>query len=88
MKFDPKTVGLYAGVLLAVWHALWALLVYLGWAKGLLDFVLNLHFIKNPYVIKPFSIGTAVTLVVFVFAVWFVLGYVATLAWNKMQKGK
>lgn len=81
-------VALYTGILLAVWHAFWAFLVMMGWAKGLLDFVLGLHFLNNPYIIKPFSMPNAIMLVVFVFVVWFVVGYIATIAWNKMQKGK
>jgi hypothetical protein len=88
MKFDPMVVGLYTGLLLVAWHAVWALMVLLGWAKPLLDFVFGLHFLTNPYVVKPFSWGNALMLIVFVFVVWFVLGYVATLAWNKMQKGR
>ena len=88
MKFDPMVVGLYTGLLLAAWHAIWALLVLLGWAKSLLDFVLGLHFLTNPYVVKSFSWANALMLIVFVFVVWFVLGYIATLAWNRMQKGK
>ena len=88
MKFDAKIVGLYTGLLFAIWHAIWALLVLFGWANPLLNFVFGLHFLTNPFVIKPFSLTNALMLIVLVFVVWFVLGYLATLVWNKMQKGK
>lgn len=81
-------VGLYTGLLLAAWHLIWVLFVMMGWAKGILDFVFGLHFLSNPYVIQPFTFCNALMLIVFVFVAWFVLGYAATLAWNKMQKGK
>jgi hypothetical protein len=88
MKFDAKLVGLYTGLIFAVLHACWALLVMFGWAKGILDFVFGLHFLTNPYVVKPFSFTYALELIVFVFVVWFILGYLSTIAWNKMQKGR
>ena len=88
MKFNPLQVGIYTGLLLASLHAIWALLVLVGIAGPLMSFVLGLHFLNNPYTVKPFSFANALMLVVFVFVVWFVLGYVATVCWNKMQKGR
>jgi len=88
MKFKPLMVAIYTGVLLAICHAIWSLLVYLGSAKAVLDFVFGLHMIVNPYRIKPFSFSVATNLVVFVFVVGFVVGYLATIIWNMMQKRK
>jgi len=86
MKFKPVEVGVFTGLFFAVLHAIWSLAVFTGVAEGFLNFVLGLHFLTNPYVVEPFSLGNALTLIIFVFVVWFVLGYVATLAWNRMQK--
>lgn len=88
MKFEPLQVGLYTGLLLAVVHAVWALMVFLGWAQPFMTFVLGLHFLSNPYIFKQFVLGNAVELVIFVFVFWFILGYLATICWNKMQKGR
>lgn len=88
MKFNPQQVGIYTGLFLAILHALWAILVFAGLAGPLMNFVLGLHFLSNPYVVTPFSISNALMLVFFVFIVGFVLGYVGTIYWNKMQKGK
>lgn len=88
MKFNPFQVGIYCGVVFAVVHAIWALMVFLGWASPFMTFVLGLHFLSNPYMIAPFSLGNALMLVVFVFVIWFILGYVGTIYWNRMQKGR
>ena len=88
MKFNAFGVGLYTGLLFAVWHAIWSLLVLLGIAMPLMNFVFYLHFLNNPFSVKPFSLVTAIELVVLVFAVWFIIGYLGTICWNKMQKGK
>lgn len=88
MKFKPVEVGIYTGLFFAVLHAIWALMVFGKVAKGFLDFAFGLHFLNNPFVIKPFVLGNAIELVVFVFVIWFVVGYLSTIAWNMMQKGK
>jgi len=88
MKFKPVEVGLFSGLFFAILHAIWSFAVFAGVAKAFLNFALGLHFLKNPYVVMPFSFSNALMLVVCVFIVWFILGYLATICWNKMQKGK
>jgi len=88
MKFKPIEVGVYTGLFFAVLHAIWSLMVFAKVAKGFLDFAFGLHFLNNPFVIKPFALGNAIELAVFVFVVWFIIGYLSTIAWNMMQKGK
>ncbi len=86
MKFKPPEVGLYTGILIAAFHAIWASLVAFGFAQGILDFIYSIHFLNNPFQIQPFTISTALTLIVFTFVVGFVAGAAGTWLWNKMQK--
>jgi hypothetical protein len=86
MKFKPMTVALYTGLLVSALHLFWSVIVALGLGQIYLDWILGLHFIQNPFVVMPFSLGTMIILLVFTFAVGFVLGWVSTICWNKMVK--
>lgn len=85
-KLNANTVGLICGVTLGLMHAFWALLVALGWAQGLMDFVFSLHFLSNPYVLQMFDPMKALMLVVMTFVVGYVVGWVFTMIWNMMMK--
>lgn len=80
------TVALYTGLFVAAMHLVWSLLVALGLGQLYLDWILGLHFIRNPYVVMPFDFGTMIALLVVTFVVGFVLGWVGTICWNKMVK--
>ena len=80
---NKHKVGLALGLLFGFWHLVWVLLVAVGVAQSLLDWVFRLHFIQPVYVINPFSIGTAVVLVIFTSLVGYVLGWVVTAIWSR-----
>ena len=84
MKFNPFTVGLYTGLLIGSFHLIWSILVFLGLAQLLMDFILGLHFLNNPYRVQPFNFVTAISLLIVTTFVGFVVGYVATWVWNKV----
>jgi hypothetical protein len=79
---DPVRSGLVLAAVMGLWHAAWSLIVALGWAQRLIDFVLWMHFIKPVYVIDAFNPATAVVLVAVTSAVGFVVGAVFALVWN------
>lgn len=86
MKFIPMTVAIYTGLITAGLHLLWSILVALGIGQVYLDWILGLHFIENPYIVKPFNFGTMVMLLLVTFVAGFVLGWVGTIFWNRMVK--
>lgn len=79
---QPIKTGIATGTVLGAWHLLWACLVALGWAKLIMDLILQLHFIEIDYGMLPFSVGTALTLVVITFAIGAALGFTFALIWN------
>ena len=79
-------VGLVIGALIGGWHLLWSLLVLLGWAQPLMDFVFWAHMIKPVYVVKPFDPLAAVTLVVITAVIGYGFGFVGALIWNRLHR--
>lgn len=69
-------VGLAIGSLTAGIHLIWVILVAVGLAKPLMDFILSLHFISESYTINPFNITTALGLIIMTFAVGYAIGFV------------
>lgn len=82
-RTNPHSFGLVFGIFLAVWHTLWALLVWLGAAQPLMDFVFRLHMITPPYKIAAFNLATAATLVLVTAGVGYLMGYVVGFIWNR-----
>jgi hypothetical protein len=85
-KLNPHGVALVVGSTFGLMHLVWSVIVMLGFAQGLLDFVFSLHFLSNPYVLQPFDAARALMLVVMTFAVGYVLGWLFTCIWNMMMK--
>lgn len=85
-SLDTKKVALVIGIFLGGWHLLWSVLVFLGLAQALLDFVFWLHMIANPYQVTGFNLMQAVILIVVTFVVGYLIGWVFAWLWNKMHK--
>jgi hypothetical protein len=79
-------VGLVIGALIGGWHVIWALLVLIGWAQPIIDFVFWAHMINQVYVVKAFDPKAAVTLVVIAFIMGYAFGFVGALLWNKLHR--
>jgi hypothetical protein len=58
-RLNPNKTGVAFGTLLAAWHAMWSILVAVGWAQAIVNFVFWMHMIKPVYVVGPFSFGIA-----------------------------
>ncbi len=84
---DPAKTGLVVGAFIALWHVVWSALVALGLAQSLVDFVLWMHMISLPYVVKAFDLSAAATLVVITWIFGCIIGYVFAKIWNRMHRG-
>lgn len=83
---NPVETGLALGAVLALYHLTWSALVAFGLAQPAIDFILRAHFIRPIYMIDPFNLGWAVTLLILVFALGFALAFVFALLWNRLQR--
>lgn len=75
-------LGLAVGSILALYHLVWAILVALGIAQWLLNWVFKLHFIQPPYTVNAFILSYAILLVITSSVLGYVLGWVAGGIWN------
>ncbi len=83
----PSRIGLIVGCLTGGLHLAWAVIVAIGLAQPLIDFIFWMHFIKPVYAVEPFDIGTAAVLVGLTAAFGYIMGWVFGVLWNKMQGG-
>ncbi len=86
MKLNPSKTAMVLGAFAGLWHIVWGLLVLLGWAGALQSWILDLHFLNNPFTVQPFDPVKWVTMVVVTAVVGYGFGYVFAILWNKIQK--
>ncbi len=84
-ELSPKKTGFALGAFLGLWHFVWSLLIATGFAQGLLNFVLRLHSLNNPYQVTGFSAIKSVALIVVTSLVGFVFGFVFAKVWNAVH---
>ncbi len=82
---NPFKAGLTLGMLLAAMHAMWALMIALGMAQAIIDFIFWIHFLKPVFVIVPFNIGIAVILVAVTGSIGFIVGWLFSVFWNRLH---
>jgi hypothetical protein len=85
-RISVLKAGLVVAALYGAWHLCWSILVALGLAQPLIDFVFWMHFIKPVYVIESFAIGRAAILLVITTGVGFVIGSIFALIWNALHR--
>jgi hypothetical protein len=78
--------GITFGALLGVTHLSWALMVALGWAQPLMDFVFWMYFIRPIYAIQPFRLSTAAILVVITSVTGFFIAFIFGVIWNRLHR--
>lgn len=85
---DKNKTGLTFGFLISSMHLFWSILVALGIAQVLLNFVLNIHMLDIPVSVMPFSLVKAIGLIVVTFILGYIFGWLMAFFWNKCFKEK
>ncbi|MFA5967472.1 MAG: hypothetical protein WC805_03100 [Patescibacteria group bacterium] len=86
MKLNTHGTGMTLGAFFALFHFVWLLIVGLGWAKGLMDWVLSLHMMGWDGNMLPFAWGAAILLLIVTFVVGYIWGWVFAYLWNYFHK--
>ena len=85
-KLGVNRAGLVLALLLGGMHFIWALLVAVGWAQPLMDFVFWLHFIRPVYVIEGFDLLRAGGLVLLTGMIGYAMGSAYAFLWNRLHR--
>jgi len=85
-RVNPNKTGLVLGALAGGWHVLWALVVAAGWAQALINFAFWLHFVSQPFVVRPFQAGVALILIAVTSVLGYTVGYVLGVLWNWVHR--
>lgn len=86
MKLNSTSNGVVLGLFTGSIHLLWVLLVVLGLAQPLLDFIYSMHFLSNPFTVQAFSFWYALVLIVLSTVVGYLVGWVLSVLWNNFHK--
>ncbi len=62
-NMSPFQLSVISGFRLASLHICWALLVVIGWAQPVIDFIFKLHMLSSPFKVQPFELPFALGLV-------------------------
>ncbi len=83
---NRNKTALALGSFVAFMHLVWSLLVLLGWAGPLLNFIYTMHSISVPVTVLPFNLGRSIGLILITFVVGYVVGLIFSTIWNKVHK--
>lgn len=83
---SPNKAGLAFGALLGLFHLCWSILIALGWAQFIIDWIFKFHMIQPVYQVMPFSWSMMISLIIITSVFGYILGYVFGLLWNVLHK--
>lgn len=82
---NPCESGLAVGALFGGLHVVWSILIALGWAQALINFIFWAHMLRLPLAANPFDLSAAITLIVVSSFVGYVVGYAFASIWNRLN---
>ncbi len=83
---NTSKVALTLSLLVGGAHVVWSVLVALGFAQSLMDFVFWAHMVGSPFQVTGFDITAAGLLVVVTAGIGYIIGWVFATIWNNVQK--
>ena len=83
---SPLKTAFTFAILVGGIHLVWSILVALGWAQPLLDFIFWAHMFSMPFVVKAFDPAAALTLVVITSIIGGIFGYAMAIIWNRLHR--
>ncbi len=85
-NLNQQKAALTLGLFLSGLHAIWSILIAIGLAQPLVDFVMWAHMIHTTTSVGPFDATAAVSLIVLTFVVGYVIGWGFSSLWNKLHR--
>lgn len=82
----PNKVGLVIAALIGGWHLIWVILIALGLAQPLINFIFWAHMIRSVYIIEPFNPVAAITLLVITSISGYAFGFIGGSLWNRLHR--
>ena len=82
---NSHKIGLVVGLFFGLWHAVWEILIALGLAQPLMNFVMSMHSLNNPYKIASFNLGRAIGLIVMTYIIGYIVGSVFATIYKKFH---
>jgi len=87
-EINKKKIGMVTGAFMALIHLCWAVLVAIGLAQPLMDWIFGLHMIRPPYQVMRFNIWSALILIIVAYLGGYAFGWVFAHVWNRYLKKK
>jgi hypothetical protein len=82
----PTKNAITFAVLFGGFHLTWSILVALGLAQALIDFIFWAHMFSLPFVVKGFDVTAAFTLIVVTSILGYLFGYLMAIIWNRLHR--
>ncbi|MFA6278664.1 MAG: hypothetical protein WC638_01060 [Candidatus Paceibacterota bacterium] len=83
---SPSKTAITFAVLLGGFHLVWSVLVALGWAQAMMDFIFWAHMFSLAFVVKAFDATAALTLVIITAIMGYIFGYFMAIIWNRLHR--
>lgn len=83
-ELNAHKTGLALGLILVIWHAIWLIIVGIGYGQAALDMVMRIHFLSAPWAVTGFNFVNAITLLIVALVAGYIIGWMFAKIWNKL----